>query len=96
MYTHINFTMTVFTKLVDINFIKCISGMRKLAQASLRGQSFIPGCYACWKHYESHHLEPLIVLACGHSYHLRCLDLSEKVQYHCPMCLNDPKIFVLN
>ncbi|CAD8073672.1 unnamed protein product [Paramecium primaurelia] len=93
MYKHFNFSSTVYTKLVDINFIKCIKNMRALVHLQLKGQGFLPGCYKCNNYYDYHQqLESIILLACGHTFHYNCLNLDEKDQYHCPVCLHSPKI----
>ncbi|CAD8077589.1 unnamed protein product [Paramecium sonneborni] len=97
MYTHINFSTTVYTKLVDINFIKCIQIMRGIVQFSLRGQGYLPGCYSCHNYYEQdQEVQPIIILACGHTFHLNCLNLDERAYYHCPVCLKSPKIAIVH
>ncbi|CAK82442.1 unnamed protein product (macronuclear) [Paramecium tetraurelia] len=97
MYTHFNFSTTVYTKLVDINFIKCIKNMRNLVHLSLQGKGFLPGCYQCHHYYEYHlQLESIVLLACGHTYHYNCLILDEKAHYHCPVCLNNPRIAMVH
>ncbi|CAK78098.1 unnamed protein product (macronuclear) [Paramecium tetraurelia] len=97
MYTHINFSTTVYTKLVDINFIKCVQNMRTLVHLQLKGQGYLPGCYLCYNYYDyDQQLQPIIVLACGHTFHFNCLNLDEKAQYHCPVCLKSPRIAIVH
>lgn len=96
LYAHLHFKETVFQKLYDIAEVKSKEFYFRLMRVQHRGQAFFAGCYRCMTPImEQEQRKTLCVLACGHMFHYKCMNLGLKSFHQCPLCTDNKRFYII-